>query len=293
MTAEPALPGRAESLGRIAMVYAAALLIALAAFQSLGAHPLVNVLVGMLAATGVTFGATLVWRNGSVFDPYWSVLPPFVALYLGGVGASFGTPLGTALLLVVFAWGVRLTANWAIGWPGLHHEDWRYLMLYERARMPRWLVQLLAVELFPTLVIFLGCIPLWPALSRGSGGLGPVGWLAATLGLFATALELAADEQRRAFAAARPGALMDVGLWRWCRHPNYLGEILFWVSLWLFSLDAAPDTWWWTAIGPLAMIAMFLGASIPMMDTRSAARRPGWAEYAASTPALWPRRPTR
>ena len=84
---------------------------------------------------------------------------------------------------------------------------------------------------------------------------------------------------------------MDVGLWRWCRHPNYLGEILFWVSLWLFSVEASPGDWWWTAIGPVAMIAMFVGASIPMMDTRSAERRPGFAEYAARTPALWPRRP--
>jgi steroid 5-alpha reductase family enzyme len=188
---------------------------------------------------------------------------------------------------------VRLTANWAVGWPGLHHEDWRYAMLYERARMPRWLVQLLAVDLVPTLVIFLGCIPLWPALSRGDGALGAIGWLAAALGLTATALELAADEQRRGFASASPGALVDVGLWRWCRHPNYLGEILFWVSLWLFAIAADPGVWWWTAVGPLAIIALFLGASIRVMDERNAARRPGWAEYAARTPAIWPRRPAR
>jgi len=290
-SAESAQSGRASSLGRIAAVYTAALLIAWTVVRSLHAHPLLDVLAGMLAATGVTYVATLVWRNGSVFDAYWSVVPPVVALHLAGVGGSFGTPLCTALLLVVFAWAVRLTANWAIGWPGLHHEDWRYPMLYERARMPRWLVQLLAVDLLPTLVIYLGCIPLWPALSRGDGALGPLGWLAAAVGLFATALELAADEQRRAHTNASPGALMDVGLWRWCRHPNYLGEILFWVSLWLFAVAADPGVWWWTAIGPAAIVALFLGASIPTMDARSAERRPGWADYAARTPALWPRRP--
>ena len=283
--------GRAASLGWIAAVYAVAVWVAVAVFRSLDAHPLLDVLAGMLAATGVTFVATLVWRNGSVFDAYWSVLPPFVALHLAAVGRAFETPLCTALLLVVFAWAVRLTANWAIGWSGLAHEDWRYEMLYERARMPRWLVQLLAVELFPTLVIWIGCIPLWPALTRGDGSLGALGWLAAAVGLLATALELAADEQRRAHAAAKPGTLMDVGLWRWCRHPNYLGEILFWVSLWLFAVAAEPAVWWWTALGPVSIVAMFLGASIPMMDTRSAERRAGWAEYAARTPALWPRRP--
>jgi len=285
--------GRSSSLRQIGLVYAAALLLALGVFRSFGEHPLLDVLAGMLAATGVTFGATLLWRNGSVFDAYWSVLPPLVVLHLAGVGNSFGTPLCTVLLLVVFAWGVRLTLNWAIGWPGLHHEDWRYLMLYERARMPRWLVQLVAVDLVPTLAIFLGCIPLWPALTRGDGALGPVGWLAAALGLFATGLELAADEQRRAHAGASPGALMDVGLWRWCRHLNYLGEILFWVSLWLFAIAADPAVWWWAAIGPAAIFALFVGGSIRIMDARNAERRPGWAEYAARTPALWPRRPER
>jgi steroid 5-alpha reductase family enzyme len=291
MDAGASHPGRAGSLVRIGIVYAIAVGVAWVVFQSSTAHPLVDVALGMLAATGVTFAATLVWNNGSVFDPYWSVIPPVVALYLTGLGASFGTPLATALLLVVFAWAVRLTLNWAVGWPGLHHEDWRYLMLYERAPLPRWLVQLGGVELFPTLVIFLGCIAMWPALSRGDGNLGAIGWLAAAVGLLATGLELAADEQRRAHAAAKPGALMDVGLWRFSRHPNYLGEILFWVSLWLFAVDADPTCWWWTAIGPVAMIAMFAGASIPMMDERSAARRTGWADYAARTPALWPRRP--
>jgi steroid 5-alpha reductase family enzyme len=283
--------GRAASLAWIALVYALAVGVAWGLFQNFGAHPLANVALGMLAATGVTFAFTLVWNNGSVFDPYWSVIPPFVALYFADLGDAGATPLATALLIVVFAWAVRLTANWAIGWPGLHHEDWRYPMLYARAPLPRWAVQLLGVELFPTLVIFLGCISLWPALTRGDGALGPVGWLAAAVGLLATALELAADEQRRAFAQAKPGALMDVGLWRWSRHPNYLGEILFWVSLWLFAIEADPRSWWWAAVGPLAMIAMFLGASIPMMDTRSLERRPGFADYAARTPALWPRRP--
>jgi steroid 5-alpha reductase family enzyme len=291
VSAEPPPPGRARALLQITFVYAAALFACGVVFHSVSAHPLWVVLAGLLAATAVTFVATLVWRNGSVFDAYWSVLPPFVALYLAGVGSSLGTPRTTALLLVVFAWAVRLTANWAVSWPGFHHEDWRYAILYQRAPLPRWLVQLLAVDLVPTLVIFVGCIPMWPALARGDGALGPIGWLAAAVGLGATALELAADEQRRGHAHARPGALMDMGLWRWCRHPNYLGEVLFWVSLWLFAIAADPGVAWWSAVGPAAILALFLGASIPVMDERNAERRPGFAEYAARTPALWPRRP--
>ncbi|MEN8162011.1 MAG: DUF1295 domain-containing protein, partial [Myxococcota bacterium] len=123
------------------------------------------------------------------------------------------------------------------------------------------------------------------------GELGFVGVLASVVGLGAAGLELAADEQRRAFAAAKPGALMNVGLWAWCRHPNYLGEITFWVSLWLFGVAASPGDAWWTALGPVSILALFLRASIPLIEERNAARRPGWDAYVASTPRLWPRPP--
>lgn len=291
MPAGSASPGKAAALGRIAAVYVAALAALFVVFRTLEAHPLLVALAAMLAATGVTFAATLLWRNGSVFDAYWSVVPPFVAIELARISGLRETPLCTALFLVMFAWGARLTLNWAVGWSGFDHEDWRYEMLYQRAPVPRWLVQLIAVDLIPTAVIFLGCVPLWPAVSRGGGELGPIGWLACAVGLLATALELAADEQRRAHAHASPGALMDFGLWRLSRHPNYLGEILFWVSLWLFAVAADPSVWWWTLVGPAAIIALFAGASIPAMDERNAERRPGWAEYAARTPALLPRWP--
>jgi steroid 5-alpha reductase family enzyme len=244
---------------------------------------------GLLASVAVTYAASLYLNNGSVFDPWWSVLPPVAALIL----VEQWSPLTVACVLVVFVWAVRLTLNWAVGWPGLAHEDWRYLRMYEQAPVPRWLTLLVGVQLVPALFVTLGCLPLVPALTTPDGSLGVIGVLATALGLFAAGLELAADEQRRAFAAAKPGALMDAGLWAWCRHPNYLGEILFWVSLWLFGVAASPGDFWWTALGPVSIAALFAFASIPMMETRNAERRPGWAEYVARTPRLIPRRPPR
>jgi len=85
---------------------------------------------------------------------------------------------------------------------------------------------------------------------------------------------------------------MNLGLWRYSRHPNYFGEILFWWSVWLFGLAANP-AWFWTVVGPLAIVVMFLAASIPMLDDRSRERRPLFSEYADRTSALipWPPRP--
>jgi steroid 5-alpha reductase family enzyme len=283
-----AAPGRAGSLGRVALVYVVACAAAWLGMAALPAGSVAGLAVGLGASVAVTYAASLWLRNGSVFDPWWSVLPPVVALQL----VVEWTPLAVACVVVVFVWAVRLTVNWAVGWPGLGHEDWRYLRMYEQAPVPRWLTLLVGVQLVPAVFVTLGCLPLIPALREGAA-LGPLGLAATALGLFAAGLELAADEQRRAHAVARPGALMDVGLWAWCRHPNYLGEILFWVSLWLFGAAASPGDALWTALGPLSMIGLFALASIPMMETRNAERRPGWAEYVARTPRLLPRPPRR
>ena len=288
MSQQASPPGRATSFAWIAAIYAIAIGVTWIVMEMQAARPVFAMGAGMLASVAVTYAASLWLGNGSVFDPWWSVLPPVVALQL--VGAW--TPLAIACLIVVITWAARLTTNWTVGWAGLGHEDWRYAHLYARSPAPRWLTMLVAVDLVPALFVFLGCLPLVPALQRG-GELGFFGWLATALGLFAAGLELAADEQRRAHAAARPGALMDSGLWAWCRHPNYLGEILFWVSLWLFGFAASPGDFWWTALGPAAIVALFLGASIPLIEERNAARRPGWAEYVARTPRLLPRTPRR
>jgi steroid 5-alpha reductase family enzyme len=90
-------------------------------------------------------------------------------------------------------------------------------------------------------------------------------------------LEAAADRQLARFlAAAGPQEVLDRGLWSLSRHPNYFGEVAFWWGLWLFGLAAAPS-WWWTAAGPLAITALFLGVSVPLMDRHLASSRPRYA----------------
>jgi len=87
--------------------------------------------------------------------------------------------------------------------------------------------------------------------------------------------------------------VMDRGLWAWSRHPNYFGEFTFWLSLALFGVAVAPADWWWLLLGALAMLAMFLGASIPMMEERSLARRPGYQDVINRVPKFVPRPPRR
>jgi steroid 5-alpha reductase family enzyme len=106
-------------------------------------------------------------------------------------------------------------------------------------------------------------------------------------------LAFVADEQLRRFRG-RPhcaGEVIQSGLWRRSRHPNYLGEVSTWWGLWLFAL-AAGANWWWTVAGAVAITLMFVFASVPMMERRLLASRAAYADYRAETPMLlpWPRR---
>jgi steroid 5-alpha reductase family enzyme len=284
--------GRAGSLAYIVGVYVVAIALAWVGFELAPWEPHWAVAAGLILSVAATFAAALHTTNGSVFDAWWSVMPPVAALWLTGLSDHAQlTARQIAVHTVVWFWAVRLTANWARGWTGLGHEDWRYVDMVEKWPMPAWLVRLVPVMLIPAAFVAAGCLPLYPALCLGSAGFGVLDALALAIGLAATSLELVADEQMRLFAARKqPGEVMQEGLWRWSRHPNYLGEILFWVSLWIFALAAAPG-WWWTGVGALAIFALFVFASIPLLDDRSRARRPAFEAYAARTPALIPRRP--
>ena len=195
----------------------------------------------------------------TTIDWVWPVmmLSAGLALFLSVPNARMGATLGIPIVMVVM--GVTQ------GEPEM--AGWAFFML-----------------------IIVGSLSYIPALAMGDLSFGWLDGLALFVGVAATLIELIADEQMRAFVRQRtPGAHMESGLWRYSRHPNYFGEMLFWISLWLFALAAAP-AYWWTGIGVLAMLLMFVFASIPMMDTRSRERRPGYADYEARTSSLilWP-----
>jgi steroid 5-alpha reductase family enzyme len=102
-------------------------------------------------------------------------------------------------------------------------------------------------------------------------------------------IEATADAQLHRFCQARkPGEIMSRGLWAYSRHPNYFGEISFWWGLWLFGLAADPGSALWTLAGPAAITALFVFVSVPLIDKRSLARRPGYAEHSKRISAIVP-----
>jgi steroid 5-alpha reductase family enzyme len=284
-----------RQLGTIAAAYAAAG--ASAAFVwgwLLGQELWARTAAAGLAATLVLWLVGVVRRNPSVFDPFWSVAPIAVAAAWAGDAASIAADPRRQWLVValVTAWGLRLTWHWWRTRARETEEDWRYTEM--RRASGAWfpLVNLVVIHVLPAGMLGLACMAMYPALVTGTR---PLGWVDAIAGvwtLVAIVLEATADRQMRAFrAGARaPGTVCEAGLWGWSRHPNYLGELLFWWGLYLCSYAAEPAAEY-AMVGPIVITALLVLYSAPALDRRMLARYPGYRRYARRVPVLWPRRP--
>src|ERR1700761_6367035 len=277
---------KAKSLTLVGIAYLVAIAVG-AAWLVWGVHTgrlWLDTLVADVLGTLVVFAFSRAYRNSSFYDAYWSVIPPLLLFYWWSQSGVHQLRCWLVAVVVV-AWAVRLTANWVYAFPGLHHEDWRYPMFKQRAGRWEILADLSAIHLIPTLQVFLAMVPAYVAVNRPGPGLVWLSWVGFVVGLAAVALELVADMQMHRFVAERRGnEAMDRGLWSWSRHPNYFGEFSFWVAVALFGIAASPGDWWWLIVGAVAILAMLVGASIPMMEERSLQRRPSYQDVVDRVP---------
>jgi steroid 5-alpha reductase family enzyme len=176
------------------------------------------------------------------------------------------------------------------GWRGFGHEDWRYVELRRKTGALYWLVSFAGLHAFPTIIVFLALFGAYVALVTGREALGLLDAIATIVTICAVLIELVADEQLRRFRddESNAGKIMDRGLWSSSRHPNYFGEIVFWWGIGLFGLAAGAETVTWVLCGPIAMTALFVFISIPLLDQRSRLRRPEYAAHMRRVSALIP-----
>ncbi|MDR3644755.1 MAG: DUF1295 domain-containing protein [Clostridia bacterium] len=280
---------RSLSFFAILLIYVAAAAVGAAAFYALpGRDLLPRLFTADVAATLLVWLFGILLGNSSVYDPYWSVAPmvmaPFAAAYIKALSP------GVLLLLgVILLWGIRLTLNWAFTFQSLNMQDWRYTQLREAHPKLWFIINLFGIHLFPTAVVFFVMIPAFLFTMDFTGmNFGIVA--SACLCVFAVALQATADAQMRRFkqSAANAGRVNRVGLWKYIRHPNYLGEILMWWGIYFMLLCARPDLWA-ALIGPLANTLMFVNISIPLMENRQLRDKPEYSEYQAGTGMLLPK----
>lgn len=246
-----------------------------------------KMLVMDVVATIVIFACSVTWRNSSIYDPYWSVMPQLLSLWLVADRLYHGYAIGIwhwIVLLVFNVWSIRLTLNWMRTTTGLDWEDWRYRMFRDNNGPALWqFLNFTGIHMMPTLIVFVGFLPLFPIMETELTAWSLIG---DAIIVFGIALEHFADTQMAAFLrTTKEKKVCRNGLWKYSRHPNYLGEISIWTGLFIVLMSARPELWRY-GVGFVAMIILFNVVSIPMMEKRQMQRRPDYADYRRTTSRL-------
>lgn len=245
-----------------------------------------------LAAMAVLATATWVIgtlrHNVAYVDRIWSLL--FVSATLVYAQALPATgPRTPWVLALVLAWGLRLSAH--ITWRGWgHDEDRRYQAIRQR-NQPHFAFKSLFIVFWLQAVLgWVVAMPLLAALAS-QASINMVDGAGMALCAFGIAFETVADWQLVRFQrdASLRGRVMDSGLWRYSRHPNYFGECCAWWGFFLIALGAGAP---WTVVSPLIMTLLLLKVSgVTLLEKDIAERRPGYRDYVRRTSAFIPRPP--
>lgn len=256
-----------------------------------------------LAALSLLWLVSLALRNASIVDPFWGtgfVLVTLLTLATGS-GPNIGPRAGLLTILVTL-WGFRLSLY--LLWRNRGHgEDKRYRAMREHHGTRFWWVSLLTVFLLQGLILWIVSIPIQAVIvphktvsdiSAAAGS--PLSWLDVVgvvvwfIGLF---FETAGDLQMSRFQSdpANAGKVMDRGLWRYTRHPNYFGDFCVWWGIYLVAVSGGAA---WTMFSPLLMSFLLLRVSgVTLLEKTITARRPDYAAYQARTNAFFPGPPRR
>lgn len=269
------------------IIYIAAFFVGLFTYQY---YAYLGILWAMLladvAATIIVWVAGLILKNSSVYDPYWSIAPPVIVVCWVAIRGTRVELMDILLLVAILVWGTRLTYNWIKRFKGFGDQDWRYIMIRDKAPKLWFITNFGGINMMPTLVVFAAMIPAYNII-YSQGKVNILAYVGLTLALLSAALQLLSDTDMEKHRKSSTGCI-DTGLWKYSRHPNYLGEVLFWWSIYIMQLGYSPSLV--SGVGAVLMSLLFVFVSIPMMEKYLMSKYTDYVDYAKKVPMLLPLR---
>jgi len=251
------------------------------------AQNLMATAAAILIATITLWFVSLARRDASIADAFWGtgfVIVAWMAWWLN----SPAVPRVLIMTGLTTAWGLRLSLF--LLWRNMGHgEDRRYAAMRAHHAQRFWWVSLFTVFLLQGALLWFVSLPLQVAAAQNSAT--PLGWLdAAGIGVWAVGLffETVGDWQLARFKSnpSHAGQVMDRGLWRYTRHPNYFGDFCVWWGVYLIAAGGGAH---WTVVSPLLMSLLLLRVSgVTLLEQTITERRPDYAAYQARTNAFFP-----
>ena len=238
----------------------------------------------------VTWLLSLAWRDASIVDPVWP-LGFVVVVWVTRAIADGNSARQWLLVVMVTLWGLRLSGYLAWRKRGAP-EDFRYQAMRRHYGARFGLISLLTVFALQGVLMWLVSLPAQLGQVRVDPDIGVIAAIGVVVWLVGISFETVGDAQLARFKA-RPesaGQVMDQGLWRYTRHPNYFGDTCVWWGIALVAAETGVGAI--GIVGAVVMTVLLVRVSgVPMLERTMAKRRPGYAEYVARTSAFIPRPP--
>lgn len=251
----------------------------------------------MMAAVVIACQMIFLWllsiplRNVSIVDIGWGIGFVLVAWFADSI---IGEP-PTILYSLVTMWGVRLA--WHL-WLRNHGkpEDYRYVAMREKRGSSFVWSSLLRVFALQGVIMWLIALPI---MATSAGAVPDPNWIVTGCGcslwLIGMFFEVVGDWQLARFKSnpAHHGKVMDTGLWKFTRHPNYFGEFTLWWGHWLVCLGLTdPTKTWWTILSPALISFLLLKVSgVGLLERAMKRRSPEYESYIQRTSTFFPRPP--
>jgi steroid 5-alpha reductase family enzyme len=245
--------------------------------------------LAVVLTMALTFVVALRAGKHAVIDVTWGL--GFVVVAVVSLLVTGGSARGVLVVVMVALWGLRLAGHIYLRSRG-HGEDPRYESLLSRAQGSRHAYAVQRVYLPQAVILWFVS---WAAQAgvTGEGEPGVLAWVGLVVFAVGLFFETVGDWQLQRFRddPTSKGKVLDTGLWRYTRHPNYFGDATAWWGIWLVAVDAGG---WWTVLSPVVMTWLLAkGTGAALLEKDIGDRRPEYVEYVRRTSGFVPLRPRK
>jgi hypothetical protein len=237
-----------------------------------------------------TWVLSIILKNASIVDIVWGLGFVMVA-WVVRFSVDGNNARQWLLVAMVTVWGVRL-AGYLFWRNHGNGEDFRYRAMRKHYGPRFGLISLVTVFGLQGVLMFVVSLSVQLGQADATPNIGVIAYIGVALWLVGLFFETVGDAQLARFKAdpANKGMVMRTGLWRYTRHPNYFGDACVWWGIGIVAAETGSAAW--GLIGSLVMTILVRRVSgVPMLEKTMGKRRPGYAEYVATTSPFFPRPP--
>ena len=239
---------------------------------------ILKIFIADVVATIVVWVFGIFLKTASIYDPYWSIQTPviYVALLIHYGNYNVGNII---FLILILLWAIRLTINFIITFNDITYIDWRYSDIKNKTNKLYQIVNLIGIHMMPTILVFLASVPAFLYIINGYD-FTPLSIIGYALIILAVFFELISDINIHVYKKNRKNRseIINVGFWKYSRHPNYFGEITFWYGV-LAVFIVNDFNYWYVIFGAILINLLFLFISIPLEEKKLITYKEGYLEY--------------